>query len=130
MLRLFAYPNQGAAANPSPPAGFYWKVIYIMAWIIEGSGTGTRTIAISQHPVSGHIWYIAPPLSSTVAVSGDYLQIVAGVDIYGNDPTAAASEYANWPEPLTVATASIYIGFGLITGDTSGFEMLVEEIPI
>ena len=129
MIRLYQYSPQGAAANPSAPLGYTWKLIYCLAWITLSSTTGTRTINIMQKPFSGSSYEInlVTPLSSTIATSGDILLAAVGVG-FVSAYSAAASEIASLSQPIPLGASSIYIAWGLQTGDSSGYELVVDEI--
>lgn len=131
--RLYYSANQGAAANPAPPKGYFWKMKYCIAWIVEGSASGTRTIAISRKPQAGmtYSYYLVPLLSSTLAASGDILASVGSTGNSGFPSSISASESAVWQEDVVfMSDSALYIAWGLQTGDVSGYEFLVEELPV
>jgi hypothetical protein len=131
--RLYYSGNQGTSANPAPPKGYFWKMIYCVAWITLGSASGTRTIAILRKPQAGmtYSYYLVPLLSSTLAVSGDTLASVGSTGNSGFTSSVAASESAVWQENVIfMSDSALYMAWGLQTGDVSGYEFLVEELPV
>ena len=130
-FRVILNSAQGVVANPSPPKGYYWKIIYVLAWIIEGSTTGTRTISVFLKPLSTYYILLAPELTSTLAVSGDLLGVVGSTGNSGLNSGFAAQESIQWDEaPICTSDITIYVSYGLQSGDSSGFELLVDEVAL
>lgn len=129
MIRMYQSTSQGAAANPSAAPGYSWKLIYCLAWINVSSTTGNRSINIMQKPFSGSAYLInlIAPLSDDTATSGDLLLAAVGVG-FSSVVSATGSVVASLSQPIPVGGSSIDIVWGLQTGDTSGFELCVDEI--
>ena len=133
-FRIYENINQGTVAAPSPPKGYYWRIMYVAAWIQEGSATGTRTISIELKTLSGPSYgyevLLVPTLSSTLAVSGDIL-VAFGSGANSGLINASASESAQWNVlPVCTSDISLYVVYGLQSGDVSGLEFLAEEVSL
>ena len=124
------YSANGLTANQalSPAQNYKWKILRLVAYIVTSTGSGTREVVVylDVQNITGTMIQFVPSISSTLAVSGDY--VATGGDVAAAGLGGAASAYQQWGSPPVIGSQDqILIRYTLISGDLGGYYLEVEE---
>lgn len=131
MIRIFTASDITAQTNLQPPGGYKWLLLSVLAWIVAGTTTGTRTLVVYHLPNSQPgppSILLTPVISSSLNTAGD---IISTLGSPGNSGVSGdANAAVQWGyEPEIACFDQIHIVPVLQAGDTVSYIINVNEVP-
>lgn len=111
-----------------PNVGYRWRILSILAWLVAGTGTGTRalTVSVAPYQTSGGVALEIANTGNQTGSSASYFTSLLGAS---NPSSLAGNGYIRYSDLYADASAHLAVQPTLITGDTYGYDIQVLEEP-